>query len=524
MTRLLEARRSSSSPAGRVDAALGRVPTYRLVAWCLTGLALVSVLAAAVGWLDFPVLALVGDLAAAVGASWVTSRLLGHLRHVRPHDPSAVITGLLVSFLVIPPDSPAGLLGPAAAGAVGAASTFFLRVRGRHVLNPAAFGAFALGLTGLTGSIWWVATGVMLPFVVVAAALVVVRTRSASFVLAFLAVAVTLDVVGQVRFATPPTEALTTAIVSTPLLFLGGFMLTEPLTLPPARWQRVAEAVLVGVAVAVPYLAPFAIGTLVPTPEAALLLGNLLSLAAARPTAARMRLTQRRALTATTTEFTLEADRPLRHRAGQYVELQVDHDRADRRGIRRIFTVASAPAEDGRIRVALRTREPLSSFKAALCTLPPGSSVRVVAVNGSFTLPRDRSLPVLLVASGIGITPFVSHLLEEARAAGAGAPARDIRLVYRVANVDDVPYADELAALGVRTLLVAPGARPHGNGPRGSWCGVTDLDAAAVEAFVPHASARRAYVSGSPAFAGHARAVLRRAGVRHVRTDAFAGY
>ena len=41
--------------------------------------------------------------------------------------------------------------------------------------------------------------------------------------------------------------ALSFAVLQSPFLFLGAFMLSEPLTLPPRRWQQFSVAALVGV-------------------------------------------------------------------------------------------------------------------------------------------------------------------------------------------------------------------------------------------------------------------------------------
>jgi ferredoxin-NADP reductase len=313
-------------------------------------------------------------------------------------------------------------------------------------------------------------------------------------------------------------------IPSTPVLFLAGFMYTEPITLPPRRGQRYAEAVLVAVLLAVPYVAPLQLLTLRPSPELALLVGNVFAVVAARPAAAGLRYVGKRALTPTTVEYAFEPDRPLRHRAGQYLELHLPHRSADLKGARRSLTIASAPEEaDGTVRVAVRVREPVSTFKRALDALPVGSPARAVTVTGGFTLPDDRAVPLLLVASGIGITPFVSQLRHDAAEVAAGARPRDVVLVDRVPSAAEIAYLPELAATGVRVLLVCPDPEDLPPLPE-HWHVAPDLDAATLQSVLPDPAKRVAYLSGSPAFLGTARSVLRAVGVRKVRTDAFAGY
>jgi len=507
----------------RADGAVGRVPMLRLVLVWLAVLALAALVLSAVGVLQLPFGGLLATLVVAVAASWIGDRVMAGLARARPVGESALVTGLILFLVVFPSGTATSLLLTAGAALVANASKYLIRLGGRHVLNPAAVGLFVGGLTGLAGSAWWVATPVLLPILLVAVLLVVVRTRIVGPVLVLVVLGGVLQIVAVV--ATGATLAAALALLpSTPLLFLAGIMFTEPITLPPRRGQRYAEAVLVAVLLTVPYVAPISLLTLRPTPELALLIGNVFAVIAARPAAAGMRLVGRRALTPTAVEYAFRPDRPLPHRAGQYLELQVPHRGSDLRGTRRSLTIASAPEEaDGTVRVAVRLRTPASTFKRALDDLPVGSPVRAVTVTGGFTLPEDRRIPLLLVASGIGITPFVSQLRHDAAETAAGARARDVVLVDRVPAADEIPYLPELAATGVRVLLVCPD--PESLPPLPDhWHVSTSFDAAALAAVLPDPGTRLAYVSGSPRFLGTARTVLAEVGVRRVRTDAFAGY
>lgn len=507
----------------RLDSGIGRVPMLRLVLAWLIVLAVAALVLSAVGVLQYPFIGLLATLVVAVAASWIGDRVMAALARARPVDESALVTGLILFLVVFPSSTPTSLLLTAGAALAANASKYLIRLGGRHVLNPAATGLFVVGLTGLTGSAWWVATPVLLPVLVVAVVLVIVRTRLVGPVVVLVVVGAVLQIVAVVATG---ADVLTAAALlpSTPLLFLAGIMFTEPITLPPRRGQRYAEAVLVAILLTVPYVAPISVLTLRPTPELALLIGNVFALVVARPVAAGMRLVERRALTPTAVEFAFRPDRPLPHRAGQYLELHVPHRGADFRGTRRSFTIASAPEEvDGTVRVAIRLRKPASSFKRALDRLPVGAPVRAVTVTGGFTLPDDRAVPLLLVAGGIGITPFVSQLRHDAAEVAAGARARDVLLVDRVPAADEIPYLPELAATGVRVLLVCPD--PEALPPLPDhWHVVRAFDAAALAAVLPDPASRLAYVSGSPSFLGTARSILAEVGVRRVRSDAFAGY
>jgi glycine betaine catabolism B len=507
----------------RFNSALGRVPMLVLVLWWLVLTAVLAIVLSAFGVVGYAPAALIASLVVSVAVSWLATKVLGSVLRAPTHGSASVVTGLIIFFLFFPSAQPVDLLLLAATCIVGAVSKFVLTWHGRHLFNPAAVAILIAGLVGGYDG-WWVATGPLLPVVAVGALLVLVRLRMLGTGVLFMAVATLGSVVGQRLVGGEWLTALSNALVLSPIVFLGGFMLSEPITLPARRWQRLTEAAIVGVLFAMPYLAPFHLGPFGWTPELALLLGNVFSVVVAPPLAARLRFAGRRSLTATSTEFSFTAERPIVHRAGQYLELQLPHRGADRRGIRRTLTIVSAPdAPSGEVQVALRTRQPLSTFKQALDQLPVGSPLRAVTVSGGFTLPRDRRVPLVLVASGIGITPFVSQLRAEIEAVAGGAAPRDILAVVRVSSPEEIVYADVLEASGVRVLLVCPDPAAL-TGMPDHWHVAARLDAETLGAVLPGPTKRVAYVSGSPKFLSSAKRVLRAVGVRRIRTDAFSGY
>ena len=164
----------------------------------------------------------------------------------------------------------------------------------------------------------------------------------------------------------------------------------------------------------------------------------------------------------------------------------------------------------------------MSAAKEALLGLRPGDQVTATAVGGDFVLPRDPRRPVLLIAAGIGITPFVSHLSSGA------LRERDAVLLLLARSADEVPYADELRASGLRVMvLLADGSQPP-SGLASASTGVHGapgrVDGKALAALVPDIGRREVYVSGSPASVASLRRAAWRAGARRVRSDSFAGY
>lgn len=73
------------------------------------------------------------------------------------------------------------------------------------------------------------------------------------------------------------------------------------------------------------------------------------------------------------------------------------------------FTIASSPSE-GEVHISTRVSD--SKFKQTLNALQPGDEIAVHDLEGDFTWEDAADTSVVLVAGGIGVTPFRSMLLE----------------------------------------------------------------------------------------------------------------
>lgn len=498
-----------------LDRVTGRVTMYRLVLILLGVIAVVALALSAAGQLAYTVPQLVATLIVALGVSTASSWLFARLFRARAHLESSVITGLLLFFVLVPSSETGSLLILALAAALASLSKFVLAFRGRHIFNPAAIGAVLVTATGLGFSGWWVATLVLLPVVAIAAFIVLYRTRRLGLGLVFIVLAASIIVARMVSTGSDLGSAIVTAFTSYPIVFLAGFMLSEPLTLPPRRWQQLGLAALVAVLFAV----PFSVGPVYSSPQLALVIGNLVAFFFGQRRAIRLGLLEKRQLTPTTWEFAFQPASRVRFRPGQYMELTLPHSRSDRRGSRRVFSISSAPTAEGPVTFAIKFGEKGSSFKRALLELPIGESVRATSVGGDFALPKDAAAPVLLVAGGIGITPFSSQL-EHARQTG---PARDVVVVYSVSDNAELAYADVLESSGARVVLVSPD-RPASLPESWTWAGSGRITRDLLAAQVPDATTRRAFVSGPPSLVNDVRGILRSLGSRRVTTDYFSGY
>jgi len=511
----------------RVFAVLGRLSMYRLVYFALAALAVVAFLLSFFGLVGPDpwqlIVTLVVLSAVCVGVDAAAQRVLDLPWRLE----SSLITAHILLFVLRPTLELVGLLGIVIAAAVASLSKYVLAWRGRHIFNPAAVGATVLTLLSLVwpdlgASSWWVGTPALAAPVILLGLAVLVRTEKVRVIAVFLVIAVAVGVFRTAAmYQSAGIEIGTLDILwpmlwSSPFLFLGAFMLSEPLTLPPRRWQQFTVAAVVGVLAGW----PIPVGDISLGQERALLVGNLVAFAFAVRTAVRLTLVSRTEPTPTVQELTFRVHDRLAFLPGQYLELEVPHRHPDARGTRREFSIASAPADLPLLKVAFKegkSTKALSSYKQALAQVKPGDALAITGVWGDFLLPKRDAAPILMVAAGIGVTPFVSQL----RQATASAADRDIVLVYVASDASELAYRDDIEASGAR-VVVFTRDRPESLPPHWEWAQGVRLDADGLMRVVPDIGSRHAYISGPAALIADLAPALERA--RSITTDAFSGY
>lgn len=221
--------------------------------------------------------------------------------------------------------------------------------------------------------------------------------------------------------------------------------------------------------------------------------------------------------------FCLEKPAGFEYKPGQAIDLILPRQSpgANSADVRHAFSIVSAPHEAD---LAIATRMRDSVFKQALGKLPAGTEVKINGPFGSLTLHKNKARAGVLVAGGIGITPFMSML----RHAAKHQVPQDILLLYSNRRPEDTAFLGELQQLenqNPRFRLMAT-MTDMGHSAQ-SWEGSTHkIDAAWAKQSISGLADPVFYVSGPPAMVESMRQALAAAGIdeEDVRSEEFYGY
>ena len=436
-----------------ISARLDAMGMYRVVSGGLLLLAGIAILFGFLGWIPYGGVELILSLVATGSTAILGNILFAKMWNVHANHESAVITALILFFLILPAQLSewSYSLIIIAVTFFAIASKYLLVWRKQHIFNPVATGLVAVAILyaffplppGYFESGWWIGQPILfLPLVIVGAA-VVSKVRKWTPVTTFLAVGFTVFLIEEWRFTGEFFSGWERFWLSGPSVFLAAFMLTEPFTMPPTKklqgWYGAAVGVLSQTTLLMPLVKM--------TPELALLLGNALVYPWRLRRKLFLALQSKQEIARDTWEFTFTKPDGLSLQAGQYLEWMLPHKQTDNRGERRYFTIASSPTESV-VRLALKCVENGSSYKDALARLDVGEQIIASQLAGDFLLPKNQQEKLGFIAGGIGVTPFSSHI----RYMQDTQRVHDTKLFYCVNTLSDLAFADDFAA----AALVVP--------------------------------------------------------------------
>ena len=186
----------------------------------------------------------------------------------------------------------------------------------------------------------------------------------------------------------------------------------------------------------------------------------------------------------------------------------------EKKGNQRHFSFVNSP-DQTEITMATRIRKE-SPFKQSLKELPIGTEVEIGSISGQFTLPKETNRPLVFIAGGIGITPFISML----RHIKNQELNYSITLLYANKNIESSAFLEELQTYNNIKLVPIMSDDQK-------WQGESRMiDSKLVKEYFPEPNINTYFISGAPSMVNAVSDAVREAGVNknNIKTDSFTGY
>jgi ferredoxin-NADP reductase/Na+-translocating ferredoxin:NAD+ oxidoreductase RnfD subunit len=501
-----------------IDSLTDKLTMYRLLLYYLIGLLLAAVGLSIFGDLHFKPLYILISTLVLVVACWTINKILARIFNAPVNAESSIITGLILALIITPNPTGFGITFLLAAAGLAMASKYILTIKRKHIFNPAAIAVVLTALGPRQSASWWVGAAAMLPFVLIGGVLIARKIHRGRMVLSLFASAALATIIFSLIYKAGIGTSLHNLLLGSPLFFLGFVMLTEPLTSPPSAKGQTIYAALVGILLP-PQVHLF---SLYSTPELALVVGNAFSYLVSPKTKLFPVLKDKLKIANNTADFIFRVDDKLSYQPGQYMEWTLPHAKADSRGNRRYFTLASSPTEPD-LRIGVKFYENGSSFKDALIEIDKDTPLVASQIAGDFVLPDNPAEKIVFIAGGIGITPFrsmVKYLIDTNQ-------HRAVSLLYSAKTKADVAYKEVFEearrAIGLDALYVLTADTDKVSDPNTHHGFITPQ---LIKKIVPDYTGRTFYISGTHSMVKDMQTQLSDLGVaRHrIKTDYFPGY
>ncbi len=538
-----------------LDSFLNRITLPRLVLLVLWVLAGIAIAESMLHWTPYPAIEPIISLLILLLAARAVNAACALFTKAAVTPESAYITALILFFVLSPIQSSADALYFMLAAAIAMLSKYLFAVGKKHAFNPAALAALVLSSAGTGLVVWWVASPIMLPFVLLGGFVVLRKARQFEMFAYFAGTAAAIYLVPSIISLTQEgvinvpglLSAAHSLLITGPFLFLGAFMLTDPQTMPNSLTHQRVFGVIVGALFSASFAFSASLGSVASsalTPEMALLLGNVYAFSTNIRRRVALLFHSATKLSRDMYEYAFEivpaitsgVAVPAQFYPGQHAEFTLPHKSPDKRGIRRHFSMTSTPT-DPYFRIAVRMPIEASTFKQALrAKLSVGSSSRTQGFNqsskegnllsftnvsGLFVLPANPDQKILALADGPGIAPFISmlrHLVERRE-------RRHIVMVYTAPTPLDFAYQEELESfkdrLGIEVLYV-----PVDFSELSGWEGPSGfLTDELIRTKIPDFLDRHWYISGPASAVTSYKAFAKKLGLppTFIKTESFSG-
>jgi ferredoxin-NADP reductase/Na+-translocating ferredoxin:NAD+ oxidoreductase RnfD subunit len=500
-----------------IDNQLNRITMYRLVLYYLISLLVIAIFLNVLNVMTFDPFALLASVAFLLAVSLITNNIFARVFKVPANVESVYITSLILALIITPIQSYTDLWFLAWAAILANASKYIIAIHRKHLFNPAAFAVALTYFTINQSASWWVGSGPMLAFVIIGGLLVVRKLGRFDMVISFLVAAVVTIWISDLFNGKDFFQSVQQTLLYSPIMFFSFIILTEPLTSPPTRQLRIVYGALTGFL----FTPQFHFDGVYITPEVAILIGNVFSYFVSSKDKLVLRLKEKSRLSPDVYEFVFSAPRRFDFVPGQYMEWTLGHPDTDSRGNRRYFTLASSPTERV-LRLGVKFNAKSSSYKKAMLEMKKDTEIVAAQLAGDFVLPNDPNQKVVLVAGGIGITPFrsmIKYLLDNKQ-------RRPITVFYTASTANDFVYKDIFdraqSELGIKTIYSVT----DNTTLPAAWKGqIGRINPQMIKSAVPDYRHSIFYISGPRGMVDSLSDILHRLGVSsfQIKTDYFAG-
>lgn len=233
----------------------------------------------------------------------------------------------------------------------------------------------------------------------------------------------------------------------------------------------------------------------------------------------KLKLVNKKNIANNVIQFAFEKPMDFNFVPGQYGGFTlINPAEVDPSGITRRFSILSTPT-DNELNIAIRMQS--SVYKRTLNNLKTGEEIKFAGPSGNFVLHQNEDIPAVLIAGGIGITPFYSmikHTLQQ-------NINRKIYLFYGNRTPEDAAFLDELESLSLThsNFIFIP-VMEQTNSP---WQGeIGYITYTLLKKYLPNINDVIYYICGSPAMVTALQETIMEMGIdaNAVKVEDFPGY